>query len=101
MYMEHKVEKDVATIWPPAHFNISAHRSFRESCKMLMEQAEVGVLIVDFRNVDYIDSSVLGSLIYIKELFEKKDGVIKIANAQGTVKEIFKIAAFNEIFEMT
>lgn len=97
MYMDHEIEAAVATIKPPPHFSIEAHRT----CKMLMTQPNIRELVVDFREVQYIDSSVLGSLIYIRELFEKQAGSIKITNARGSVQEILQIAAFDKIFEMS
>lgn len=100
MSFDVKVADGVATIRPPARFNFELHRQFREACKASLSDAAVKMLIVDFQGVEYIDSSVLGSLIFAKDSLCRNEQIIRLAHASGVVKEILEVAAFHRLFEM-
>jgi len=48
-------------------------------------------IMVDFRNVDYIDSAGIGVLINAAKLVRNNKGDIALANVSNDVKSIFKI----------
>ncbi|MBL8507709.1 MAG: STAS domain-containing protein, partial [Chitinimonas sp.] len=41
-------------------FDFSAHRDFRQACDEVLGAAGVNEVLVDFQQVDYLDSSALG-----------------------------------------
>lgn len=47
--------------------------------------------IINLDEVSYIDSSGVGSLIYINSLCKKKDISFKIVNVKGTVKRVIEL----------
>ena len=47
--------------------------------------------IINLDEVAYIDSSGVGSLIYINSLCKKKDINFKIVNVKGTVKRVIEL----------
>lgn len=91
----------VVTIKPPPQFNFEVHRTFREACKKALADAATTALVVDFCVVEYIDSSVLGSLIFAKDCLCKNNQTIRIVNCHGVAREIMEVASFHRIFEIT
>lgn len=57
-------------------------------------------IIIDLNNVEYADSSCLGSLIYSQILLNKYNKKIILAAPQKYVSRIFRGCSFNEIFEI-
>ena len=47
--------------------------------------------IINLDEVAYIDSSGVGSLIYINSLCKKKDILFKIVNVKGTVRRVIEL----------
>lgn len=74
---------------------------------VLMEEVEKCLaggevkIVLDFKNVPYIDSSGLEALLEADESVRKKGGVLKIANPNSICKDIFmatRLAGRFEIF---
>lgn len=54
--------------------------------------------IVDMTNLNYIDSSGIGSLIQISNWVKNRGGMVVYTNVQGNVEKIFEITKLNEFF---
>ena len=55
---------------------------------------------LNFSEVDFIDSSALGMLLFLNDNFTKKGGKVTLSGAQGQVLRIFELSKFTEIFEI-
>ena len=100
MLFNYQIVEGVAMIRPPAQFNFHNHREFRETCKTVLANDTVKSLVIDFKDVDYIDSSVLGSLMFVKERLDQNDRAIRLINCRGMVKSIMEVASFHRLFDM-
>jgi anti-sigma B factor antagonist len=56
--------------------------------------------VLDFGDVDYIDSAGLGSLVAIQKRALQNDGSIVIKNLKGIVKDLFELTRLVMIFEI-
>jgi Ca-activated chloride channel family protein len=54
--------------------------------------------IMDMTNLNYIDSSGIGTLIQISNWLKNRGGMIVITNVQGNVEKIFELTKLNEFF---
>ncbi|MBF0622370.1 MAG: STAS domain-containing protein [Magnetococcales bacterium] len=72
-------------------FTFKSHGAFRKS----YEDAKADRAIVDFRHVDYVDSSALGMLLIIQKEFK---GGVEIHNCNEKLTRVFKVANFDKIF---
>ena len=84
-----KLEKD---------FNVDNYKYFNNCIQECLEN-EVKLIVLDFEDVDYIDSIALGVLTISKKEALEKECEIKIKNANGNALEILEIAGFNKRFE--
>jgi len=75
-------------------------RSLEESIKYLIEQADRINLIIDFRNVKFLSSAVLGLLISISKRVYDRQGKLRLCNITPHIYEIFKITRLINVFDI-
>jgi anti-sigma B factor antagonist len=56
--------------------------------------------VVDLGNVDYIDSSGLGTLVAIQNRALQNGGSVIIKNLKGLVKDLFELTRLTKVFEI-
>lgn len=66
----------------------------------LIEQNKHIQLIVDFRKVKFLTSSVLGLLIRVSKKIYEKNGVLRLCSINPKIHEVFKITRLDKIFEI-
>lgn len=75
-------------------------RAVQDSIMPVIEQAERMNLIVDFQNVRFLSSSVLGLLIRISKKIYERDGELRLCNINPKIHEIFKITRLTKVFDI-
>ena len=71
-----------------------------KSIMSVVEQAERINLILDFQNVRFLSSAVLGLLIRISKRIYEQEGQLKLCNINPKIYEIFKITRLNKVFDI-
>ncbi len=74
--------------------------SLQESIMSVIEQAERINLILDFSNVRFLSSAVLGLLIRISKRIYEHDGQLRLCNIDPKTYEIFKITRLTKTFDI-
>ena len=74
--------------------------TLQESIMSVIEQSERINLILDFGNVRFLSSAVLGLLIRISKRIYEKDGQLKLCNINPNIFEIFKITRLTTTFDI-
>lgn len=64
-----------------------------------MKDAGIHDVVVDLTEVDFIDSSGLGSLLLGRRLFTAEEGDLRILGAHEKVSKMFEIAKLDRVFE--
>jgi anti-sigma B factor antagonist len=72
----------------------------QESIMSVIEQAGRINLILDFCNVRYLSSAVLGLLLRISKKIYESDGQLRLCNINPKIYEIFKITRLTKIFDI-
>ena len=75
-------------------------RALQESIMSVVEQAERINLILDFQNVRFLSSAVLGLLIRVSKKVYESDGQLKLCNINPKIHEIFKITRLTKVFDI-
>jgi anti-sigma B factor antagonist len=75
-----------------------AIKALEDSIMPLIEQSVN--LVIDFSNVRFLSSAVLGLLIRITKRVNESKGRLKLCNISPRIFEIFKITRLDEIFEI-
>lgn len=74
-------------------------KNFREKIKSMVQQRQV-FLVLDMSEVDFMDSSGLGSLVAALRSVGQEAGNIKIAGLQPRVRALFELTRLHQIFEI-
>lgn len=75
-------------------------QALQESIMSVIEQAEQINMILDFCNVRFLSSAVLGLLIRISKKIYERDGKLKLCGINPKIYEIFKITRLTKIFDI-
>ncbi len=75
-------------------------QALQESIMSVIEQAERINLILDFCNVRFLSSAVLGLLIRISKKVYERDGQLKLCSIAPKIYKIFKITRLTKIFDI-
>jgi anti-anti-sigma factor len=73
----------------------------QESLMGVIEQAAEKInLILDFTNVKFLSSAVLGLLIRVSKKVYEQNGQLRLCNISPRIYEIFKITRLTKIFDI-
>jgi anti-sigma B factor antagonist len=76
-------------------------QALQDSILPMIESAPGGIhLILDFGNVQYLSSAVLGLLIRISKRIYENDGRLRLCNINQKIYEIFKITRLTKTFDI-
>ena len=76
-------------------------KALQESIMSVIESASGGInLILDFGNVRFLSSAVLGLLIRISKRIYERDGQLRLCNINPKIYEIFKITRLTKTFDI-
>lgn len=90
---------DVEIIKLPTRFDYSYHRQFGELYQPLVDNSGCKEIVLDFTQVEYLDSSALGMMVLLQKKFSGDNKKVKIKGARGATDEILKMANMQKIFE--
>ncbi len=86
------------SLHPATRFDFNSFRDFRKDYDTALENPSVRVLIVDMKNVQYIDSAALGILLLLRDHAINVNKTVEIHNLHGIAKEVLEIANFQKTF---
>ena len=76
-------------------------QALQESIMSVIASASGGIkLILDFSNVQFLSSAVLGLLIRISKKVYENDGQLKLCSINPKIFKIFKITRLTKIFDI-
>ena len=75
-------------------------RVLRESIMSVIEQEDRIKLVLDFGNVRYLSSAVLGLLIRVLKRTRERDGELRLCGISPKIYEVFKITRLTKTFDI-
>ncbi len=75
-------------------------RAIEESIMSVVEQTERINLVLDFCNVRFLSSAVLGLLIKVSKRVYEQGGQFRLCSINPKIYEIFKITRLTKIFDI-
>ena len=89
----------VSIIVLKGRLDVEGHTALKDQAKALVDEGAKKILI-DFAQIDFIDSEGLGTLISIARWVLKSGGVIKFFSLQENVREVFRLSRLDKIFDI-
>jgi anti-anti-sigma factor len=99
--VSNRIADNRATLSLAGRFDFSIHRDFRRNYEEILGTPGIRQLDVDLAKVEYIDSSALGMLLLLREKAGGQNIQLKLANAQGSVRQVLEVANFGRLFEIS
>ena len=89
----------VKVLWLENQINVS---NVNDLDNAISEAAEEGVikLVVDLKDLNYIDSTGLGALVRAKRLIGRRGGDVRLSNMNGEIRELFEFTRLINVFSL-
>lgn len=94
-------EAGTAIIKLTGRFDFNTHREFRSAYEPLVSDMTIRSVIVDFLDVDYLDSSALGMLLMLRDKLGGMNKDVSLSGVRGNVKQVLDIANFGKLFAIS
>lgn len=72
----------------------------QEGIMAVIEQSDGIRMVLDFSNVEFLSSAVLGMLIRVSKRIYERDGKLRLCNISPKIYEVFKITRLVEVFDI-
>jgi len=100
--MELKIRKNGESYIIDVNGEMDLYNSYKlKELVMKMLEKKVERFIINLENVDYIDSSGIGALIYICSTIKKMSLKLVITNIHGSVKKVIELTKLMGYFPIT
>jgi anti-sigma B factor antagonist len=66
----------------------------------IIEQAKIPNIVINFANVKFLSSAVLGLLIRISKKIYQRNGQLKLCGINSKIFDIFKITRLDRVFDI-
>ena len=97
--LESKITDEFLILYPKGELDVYNTKKFKEKSIKIYEMDKKDILF-DCKNLEYLDSTGLGSLIYILKEIEKDGNKIVIENLNNSIMKLFKITKLEDMFEI-
>lgn len=97
MDFSHSINGGVCKITMTGKLMFSDNQRFKDIIAILRNH-DVSSIILDFKQVEFIDSAGLGMLLMAREEATNANKELVLSNPQGQVKKMFEITKFTNIF---
>lgn len=97
--LESKNTDEFLVLYPKGELDVYNTKKFKEKSLKIYEKDKKNILF-DFSELEYLDSTGLGSLIYILKEIEKDGNKIVIENINNSIMKLFKITKLEDMFEI-
>ena len=98
--IEYRIQGVVATLTDQKILEEKQIQGLEDSLLPLIEQNEKIRLVLDYSNVKFLTSSVLGLLIRVSKRINEAEGQLKLCCIAPKIMEIFRITQLNKIFDI-
>lgn len=100
MPVEIKQENSILTAFLTGDIDHHTAKELRETIDKAVEGALPTLLILDFKDVTFMDSSGIGLVMGRYKLMKSLDGEIKVSNASSHIKKVMKLAGLDRLAVM-
>ena len=100
MHVTVSKENNVAIVRLSGRFDFNTHREFRNAVDPLANETAIAGVVIDFSDVEYLDSSALGMLLMVREKMGGAKKGVTLGGVHGNVKQVLEIANFRQLFQI-
>lgn len=86
---------------PQNRFDFNSYREFRDAYEPALETQEIKRILVDLKEVQYMDSAALGILLLLRDRAKAANKEVELVNSSAGVREVLEIANFPKVFKIS
>lgn len=98
--VEYKAESTIVTFLDEKILEDADLRAIEKSLLSVVEQGDKLSLVLNFSNVKFLSSAVLGLLIKLSRRIYERNGRLVLCGISPKIYEIFKITRLTKVFEI-
>ncbi|UCG59155.1 MAG: STAS domain-containing protein [Phycisphaerales bacterium] len=76
-------------------------RQLQESFEPVIERNDDGEMVLNFVNVEFMSSAVLGLLVRVYKRISERGGRLKLVNLDPGLRKVFQITQLDKIIEVS
>lgn len=99
--VEYGIKTTFVTLFDKRILDDRQIRRLQESLEPVIEKNDDGELVVNFANVGFMSSAVLGLLVRVHKRVSERGGRVRLANLDPSLRKIFEITRLTQIFEIS
>lgn len=99
MQIREKKVNDVTVLEIDGEIDLNSSPEMRKKFDELMKN-NVAKIVINFQNVNYIDSSGLATIIEMLQRLKKIQGELRMSNLPQKIKNLFEITKIDKLFQM-
>lgn len=99
LILDSKVEDDKLVLYPKGELDVYNSSKFKEEALEIYNKNKLDI-IIDGKELEYLDSTGLGSLIYLLKILKNDEKKIIIKNLSSSIEKLFVITKLDEMFEI-
>jgi len=102
MLIHHRIEGQICILQCEESFYGPGVRDFREYLKGngMLSNESIRCILINFRDVDYIDSSAIGLLVSLWQQLNKKQAVLAFCELNDKLTRLIKMSSFYELVKI-
>lgn len=101
MEFSHTTQDNILVVMPTGpSLDAREARDFKDRVVSLINESNSHSIVIDMRNLQFIDSSGLGTFLSILKTLHVQGGELKLANLNKPIRTIFELVSMHKIFEI-
>lgn len=97
MNIQINASDELVTAYLTGEIDHHSARDIREEIDRSIESNRPKLLVMDFKNVGFMDSSGIGLVMGRYKLMQTMDGNVKIVNTPNHIKKVMKLAGLDKL----
>ncbi|AKG19968.1 STAS domain-containing protein [Calothrix sp. 336/3] len=89
----------VEIVKPSGNLDVTQSQEFRKNITDTLEQG-AKIVLVDFQNVTFMDSSALGALVSAFKTLRASDSKLVVCSINEQVRILFELTGMDKVFEI-
>lgn len=91
-------EATIVSFLDVAFLDETSIRELGDELEALVTKSDKINLIINFTNIDYLSSAVLGRLVKVHKLIKAKNGKMHLCHIKNSILQVFKSTKLDKIF---
>lgn len=98
--MEHEKKRDTLTVYLSGELDHCCAQSIRRELDTLISDSAVRHLILDMKQMSFMDSSGIGVILGRYRTLSQRGGMVSVKNMNPQVRRIFLLSGMQQVIRM-